>query len=586
MIRIGTVCLTLLFSLTTPAQLAPADPAGDLAAADSGPPDARTQAQLLVREGMALVARFNQDKTQHATAIVDAAIVFGKARDLLQAAGDADALAEVQANLFWCKKQMDLDALKDYVARKGSEGAQAVQAMAAVAATKVPDSEAPAYLARAQKFATANPDDNLQIAIRFLEVAERFPGTQEGTEANKRALDAQQALMKQMQAAADAARQTLFTKQATVGAGAIPVPTPEAQQAALALIRKAYAKGYAKRDMPGRRRLARTLLDESEKNTSDPPAYHQMIVEAVRLAGEAEDYLMLFEGCEKLAAKFQGLDAKAEKQAALRKLSSKATAAAILKLLDAPADPAANLTAGKWFAYVGRRWEEALPMLALSGDPGYVQIAQMERANPTAAAEQVQVADAWYDLGRKASGRDDKSGAWSRALTWYQRAAPGVEGLAKDRLVQRTAEIEKALPVDMDNLDWNNLTAAQWDRLKGMEMVVPANQARVDAGVVLAAGQKVRVVPHPTETWKMTIYGDGVRIFGYRGYKPVQYRLPTPQGLDPGALQSWLDNGPRSNGGILVGPGRLLLGAGPSSWIIQDRSGQIRVKLLPVADED
>lgn len=599
--------LALLSALHLPLAGGETDPAGDLAQppvaeGDAGDAAARArvargQAGALTRQGVEQVRLYNQDKNRHPTAIVDAAIAFGKARELLEGSEDQDAIAEVQANLFWCKKQMNLDALKDYVARKGGDGQMALRQMDAVAAVKPDATEAGAYLARAEAFASRNPEDHLQIAIRFLEVAERFPGANEGTEANKRALAAQQALMKQTAELAAAGRQTRFTKPVTVVAGATAIPSATAQKDALAQLKKAFAKPYARRDAIGKRNLGRKLLAEAPKNKTDPALFHQMLVEAVRCASESEDYDTLLTACEQLAASFAGVDVVTEKLAALKKAGSRPVAQAISKLLEKGADPAANLVAGKWFAFSAFRWGDALPMLVLGADAELAKVAQMELDKPANAEERLQVADAWYELYRKATAKEDKGGMSARAMNWYQQAVKGMQGLAKERVDKRIAELDKVIPLDLNNIDWENLTATQWDKLKGRTLTVNARVDRFESGVSLGAGERVRIVAHPTDTWTIESSWEGRQEVGWRGYVRT-YQTSWSDGsttthaysLDPGefntgALTAWIGAGPKQVGGIVSGPGVLFF-AMHTRWGTKERTGTLRVKLLPVTDDE
>jgi hypothetical protein len=544
----------------------------------------------LASEGMELVRRFNQDPVVNATAIVDAAIAFGQARELLIEAGsDLDAITAVQANLFWCKKQMNLDALKDYVAQKGDTFKAAAKQMDAVAGAAPDPDQAGAYLARAVRFAEANASDQLQIAIRFTEVAERFPGSPEGTTANKRAAAAVQAQMRALQEAQLAARQTRFTRPKVVVAGATALPEPQAQKDALAQVRKYYAKYYAKRDNPAKARLARRLLEETAKNQADPAVFHQMACEAVRLASEAEAYEPLLDGIDLLVGTFSGLDPQVEKQAALKKMSGKQVALAIAKLLSEPADAEANLAAGKWFCLVARRWSDGLPMLHLGSDPELAKIADMEIAGPRSGAEELQLADAWYDNAGKQRAKEDKLGMLARSMYWYQKTLGQLSGLTKERVVKRSAEIEKQLPLDLDNVDWNALTASQWDRLKGRMVAVNARVDRFDPGITLAAGEVVRVLPHPTDQW--TIVLDNWNSEGkkascdWRGYSG-QRNFSGGGSFNPGALLVWIETGERRNAGVVKGPGRVYFSPQILDWGTGDRSGIIRVKLVPVIEDD
>lgn len=550
---------------------------------------ALAQARSLVREGLEHMRRYNQDQARHATAIVDAAIAFGQARALLPTDADPEVAADIQANLFWCRKQMNRDALADYIARRGADFAAAEQQMRAAAELRVDPAEAPAYMRLAQAYAAANPGDHLQIAIRFTEIAERFPGTAEGTEANRHAAAALQAQLRAMQDTQLAARETRFTRPSDLRTGSTPVPGAQAQKDAQALVRRSYAKAFAKRDPAAKGRLARRLLEDAAKNVGDPAVYHQMLGESLRLAVESESYETILDAIDRLAAAFAGIDAQAERQAALRRMTGKPVATAVQRLLVEPRDAAANQVMGRWYCFAARRWEEGFRHLLLGAEPDVVRVVDMERAGPHGAAEELQLADAWYDLAAKQRGKDDRIGMQARAMHWYQQSLIGLEGLARERVAKRVAELDKLLPLDHDNIDWDNLTASQWEKLKGRVAQVNARVDRFDPQIQLGPDDRVRVVPHPTDRWTLMLdrwAGEGrAESCDWRGYDSgVRYFHGGSFNL--GALLVWVENGERSNAGIIRGPGRVYFAPHIVGWVVGDRTGIIRVKLVPVADDE
>lgn len=571
---------------------APTQPnAADRDAAAAGARRALAQGAALSREGMDHIRRFNQDQTRNATAIVDAAIAFGRAHALLTTAGaDSDLMAEVQANLYWCRKQMDMDAIKDYVAKKGDDYLVAAKQMDVVMAVNPDPAQAGEYFARAERSAKANAYDFIQIAIRFTEVAERFPGTAQGTEANKRAAAAVQAQMRALQENQVTTRQTRFTKPKAVIPGATALPSAQDQKDGLAQVRKFYAKDFAKRSNPAKVRLARKLLEETGKNRSDPVVFHQLVSEAIRLASEAESYEVLFEGVELLVSTFAGLDAMTEKQAVLKRLSSKPVAAAIARLLVEPADPPSNLIAGKWFSFVAHRWSEGLPMLAMGADPDIARVAGMEMGASRAEGEALQLADAWYDASAKQRSKDDKVPLLARAMYWYQQAIPQLSGLAKERVVKRVTDIDKLVPLDLDNVDWGALTASQWEKIKGRTVTIQARVDRFDPGISLAASDVFRVVPHPTEEWNLVLENwstEGKKTScDWRGYRSDREHFFERAAFNLGALLVWIENNEKQNAGIIKGPGRVYFSPYISGWSMGDRSGSIRVKLVPMGEDE
>lgn len=550
---------------------------------------ATTQARGLALEGLGHMRRFNQDQARNATAIVDAAIAFGQARAQLPADADPEVVADIQANLFWCRKQMDRQALASYIQRKGADFAVAEQQMRAVADRRPDPAGAPAYAQLAEAFAAANPGDQMQIAIRFTEVAELFPGTPQGTEANRRAAAALQAQMRSMQEAQVAARETRFTRPPDLRAGRTPVPGAQAQKDAQTLIRKSYAKAYARRDAPAKARLARRLVDESGKNEADAAVFHQMLAEAVRLSAEAEAYETLLDAVERMSTAFAGVDALAEKTAALKRMSGKPVATAMLRLLADPRDAAANQAVGRWYCFTARRWDTGFRHLALAGDAELSRLVEMERSEPHGSAEQIQLADAWYDLAAKPRAKEDRTGMQVRAMHWYQQGADGVEGLAKERIGKRIAELDRLLPLDLEDVDWDGLTASQWDKLKGRVAAVNARVDRFDPQILLQAGERYRIVPHPTDRWSLVLdswIGDGRKeTCDWRGYASG-VRYMRSENFNLGALLTWVENGEKQNGGFVSGPGRVWFAPHIVGWVVGDRTGIIRVKLVAAGDDE
>lgn len=108
-----------------------------------------------------------------------------------------------------------------------------------------------------------------------------------------------------------------------------------------------------------------------------------------------------------------------------------------------PADPEANLEAGRALCLKGDRWSEGLPLLAKGSDAALARLANAEQANPTAAADLVRLADAWWDWA------DGQKSPWKvpaqvRAGTFYGRVVNDLQGLEKARVEKRIATVAAA----------------------------------------------------------------------------------------------------------------------------------------------
>lgn len=139
----------------------------------------------------------------------------------------------------------------------------------------------------------------------------------------------------------------------------------------------------------------------------------------------------------------------AEKKAQYGKLKS-----ARATLETNPTDPAASLLIGQYECLVRGNWEKGLPLLTQSSDGLQKDLAQRDLAKPTDPVDQAAVGDGWWDLREKEKGTA-RENLGSRALYWYERAAPKLTGLNKTKVDQRI------LPLRLEQLakgDWVDVT--------------------------------------------------------------------------------------------------------------------------------
>jgi hypothetical protein len=566
-------------------------PAADAPATDllGNPEITKEHAQVLVQQGKQAMVESNDNPRRS----VDAAIAFSKALKYYEQVGDTDTICDLEANIFWCKKRMNLDDVKSFVAQKsGDKSVEAALAKVDAVATKeVPKEKAEEYLARADKYASKNPGQFDQIAVRYFEVAERFVGTEVGIKAQKLSLAAQQSQMKAIKDAQEAQRQTLFSKPTTLAEGIkqAAVPSVDTQKSSVSAIRSLYKADFAKKKPHQKRNLLNKLMDQTGSTKDDPAMLHGLLSTVIDLGVECMDYYSVIKACDLKAASFAGIDAKAEKKSVLAK-SRNPTVLAILKLLDNPEDGEANTTVGKYFCYEAQKWDIGIPLLMHGSDAELKKIAEMEMAKPDGVAQQAELGHAWYDLGKK--GRAvTKEGPMARALVWYQLALPKMTGITKDTMTKRLDEIDSILP--MTNLNYDNLTAKQWDRLKGLGVVeVSATRDRNDTGLRLSSGKKYRIVPHPTDTWSPTsYYSSQQRTTNWKGRADSYtvggrtYVYATTGDFQEGALAMQIENGKWMKPGLIEGEGRLFLGPYSSYSWGAGGTGMIRCKILPADDE-
>ncbi len=113
-------------------------------------------------------------------------------------------------------------------------------------------------------------------------------------------------------------------------------------------------------------------------------------------------------------------------------------------LAEKPADPDANAAVGKFYCLVKCDWERGLPMLALGSDPALQVPARKELEEITTSAEQVALADVWWNLAGEAEGVARQS-LLHHAAVWYGKALPSLpSGLVKARIGKRLEDLAEA----------------------------------------------------------------------------------------------------------------------------------------------
>jgi hypothetical protein len=545
----------------------------------------KAEADALIAQGKQAMAESNNNPRLS----VDAAIAFSKALKYYETSGDIDTVSDLEANIFWCKKRMNLDDIKSFLAQKSGDKA-VVAALAkaeAVENKQVSADQAGEYFARAEKFAAKNPEKLDQISVRYFEVAKRFVGTEIGIKAQELSLAAQGSYMKQIEEKQKAARQTLFQKPTSVKGGIkqAPLPSAENQKKAISEIRSRYKADFAKKKPNQKKNLVDKLMEQAKATKDDPLMFYGLLESAITLAFENNDYYTVIDGCDRMAVAFEGVDAKAKKKAIFSK-SSKPTVLALVKLMDTPDDAQSNTIAGKYFCFEADNWEIGLPLLVNGSDEDLQKLAKMEGMNPEGHVQQIELADGWYNIGKPGRG-PAKEGPFARAQMWYQKAVTKITGITKGDVVKRMDEIDSALP--MTNINYDKLTAKQWERLSGKIAEIAAAKDRNDISLRLAPGQRVRIVPHPTDTWTPSAGYFANRTVNAQG-KPTQAQghnhTITQYGDFPeGALVMQVENGKWMKPGIIEGEGRVFLGPYSSYGFAGGGTGVLRVKLLPADDE-
>ena len=567
----------------------------DPPARSPGSTDQTAQATARQNAGLELLAQAETKPER----IIDAALAFGEALSLYQAMGDTDNVCAMQANLYWCRKKMDAKQIEAWLAakRKGpaagtpiasvkpEESLQKLEKIEAAVAKPVKPEESKIYFDRAEAWTKAHPEDHLLTAIRWFEVADRFKDDALGRTAMERSLAAMARYAKKPDAAAADAglRETLFTRRAATGQ--VPQPDAQTKAAALAGLKSVYKADYAKTTLEDRHALALRLLalgSGSEVPVSDRWA---LLNEALRLGSEVYRLDLVLRASDALGRSFSGVDPAELKREACKRLAGRPEAQAVLTLLNDAEHAEANEYLGSHLILVCGDLQLGLPLWTRGKDAQLARLAGQEMVKPVDALQQVEIGDGWYELGRKTKAISGRDLCLERARAWYLKAKPASTGFAADRIRTRLAEIDQILPAPPE--DWNELTVKQWEKLKGQVVAASASADPKDSGFALAPGQKVRICPHPTDTWALTI-GSIKATPTFRG-EDVSWSHRGPVLPKMGELQVTVDDRRVTTGTVVKGPGKIFFQSRvPSS---QTRnfirvSGDIPVKIVPVEEPD
>lgn len=567
-------------------------------AAEATPPAQQQQEEELDAAGAQKLLdqgnRALRDSNETPSRAVDAALAFVKALTYYERVGDTERICDLQAAIFWCKKRMNLDEAKRFIAAKGgSKQDEDLLAVAEkVAARAVTSEDAQTYFDRADKFARENPTAYGLITVRWFEIAERFAGTDLGRKAHALSLAAQKKDMELLAAERLAKLETVFSQPEPQidDTRRIELPEGAPRKAAALALRKEHKDNYAKKLPAQRARFAKRLAKEAENTALPTLTRAALLDEALDLAGDANDFGLTLVFAEQQARIFRGAGIRERQRQALEVKRGNPNAAALIKLLSEPLDPAANLTVGRYFCLDLGRWDEGVPMLARGGTSDLSEQAAMELIKPEGWMQQVELADRWYSLGKKTHG-NAKTQMSIRSYHWYAQAQPNVSGITRERIMDRMEDLADLVP--MENVDFTKLTAKQWERLPGKGAVISATTQRNDIGLVVRSGQRYRIVPHPTETWMMEFrqytWSNGLpNVFNTwaNGLIPETKRgriLVGERKLLLGLMVMAVENGEPACVDIVSGAGRVFIG--PHLPGGGSGKGSIRIKVIPVEDD-
>jgi hypothetical protein len=150
---------------------------------------------------------------------------------------------------------------------------------------------------------------------------------------------------------------------------------------------------------------------------------------------------------------------------------------------DDPEVREAHWVIGRFYALHKGQWEVGLRHLALSGDPVLRKLALMELDRPTADAEQLALADGWWDFGKSATGIT-RDYATAHAIEWYKSVQHNIQGITLTRIESRISASGSAPPATSPAARGVDLLAlvdpakdavqGDWKRAAGGELIVGA----------------------------------------------------------------------------------------------------------------
>ena len=108
-----------------------------------------------------------------------------------------------------------------------------------------------------------------------------------------------------------------------------------------------------------------------------------------------------------------------------------------------PDDPEGNEALGRYLCFLKDNWEEGLPRLAKSAEPGLKLLAQTELANPVFVDQQFTLANDWWTLAETQKGKARRH-ILLHAGHWYGVAEPNLSGADKEQAHKRMIEAGQA----------------------------------------------------------------------------------------------------------------------------------------------
>jgi hypothetical protein len=184
---------------------------------------------------------------------------------------------------------------------------------------------------------------------------------------------------------------------------------------------------------------------------ANSPAQRQFVVDhcisLIEIAVETDEYVVargLLQTAESISKKDRDLAQRVNGW--LQKIEAGAQAFAgvefaMSRLHVDPADPKANAVVGQHLCFAKGDFNRGLPLLKKGDESILAGLAGQDLANPPVSAEQLHMADAWWQFA-ESSEAATKNRIRARAHSWYCKAITTLTGLEKIRAQQRIEEFE------------------------------------------------------------------------------------------------------------------------------------------------
>jgi hypothetical protein len=169
-----------------------------------------------------------------------------------------------------------------------------------------------------------------------------------------------------------------------------------------------------------------------------------------------------------------------------------------------PEDPAANLEMGQFLCFVKSNWDLGPRFLVRGSDAALKALAEKELALAANPADQMAVADGWYDLAEKEKVPFRKNQLLAHARVLYEGAIDSAVGLARARIEKRLELIGNvlgAVPGERPAVNLLRLIDLAQDRVEG--------DWTLEGGVLLCAKKapwtRVQVPYIPPDEYDLTL---------------------------------------------------------------------------------